>query len=79
MTITEINGATYKTTKITIGKKTIFSVMVVSGKYNYISVKKETANPFGLLGKEFKSFDEAVSHYKNPQMKLELTKIELGI
>lgn len=74
-----IDGATYKVYELTIGKKTIYTVMVVTGRYNYVSVKKVTANPFGLLGTEFKDFDEAVGHYKNAQLKTELLLIELGI
>jgi hypothetical protein len=69
---------TYNTTKFTVGK-TEYAVMVVSGKHNYINVRKLTANPFGLVGKDFANFDEAVKHYKNTSIKLELTKIELGL
>ncbi len=69
---------TYTEKQFTIGK-TKWGILIVEGKRNYISVTKLSNNPFRTLGKEFKSFDEAVSHYKNPTMKLELTKIELGI
>jgi hypothetical protein len=75
--VTEANNSTYKSTNVTIGK-TIFSVMQVTGKLNYISIRKETNNPFKTLGKDFKNFNEAVRHYKNPTMKVELLKIELG-
>lgn len=75
MTTTETS---YVTHDIQI-KNTKWNVLVVSGRYNYISVKKVTANPYGVLGKDFKNFDEAISHYKNPQMKVELLKIELGL
>ena len=70
------NGSTYTTSEFKIGKTT-YTVLVVTGKFNYISVKKPS--PWKTLGKQFKNFDEAVSHYKNRQIKLELTKIELGI
>lgn len=75
-TFTE-KGTTYTTTEIKI-VNTIYNVMVANGKFNYVSVRKVTANPYGTLGKEFKNFDEAISHYKNAQMKVELLKIELG-
>ena len=71
-------GTTYTTTEIKI-VNTIYNVMVADGKFNYVSVRKVTANPFATLGKEFKNFDEAIAHYKNPQMKVELLKIELGL
>lgn len=73
-----INGATYKNYEVLIGK-TQYNVMVVTGKYNYINVRKVTSNHFGVCGKDFQSFDQAVSHYKNRQMKIELLKIEMGL
>ena len=76
---TSANGSTYTATKVMIGKKTEYNVLVVTGKFNYVSVRKLTANPFGMLGTDFKNFDEAISHYKNPQMKIELFKIEMGL
>jgi len=74
----EQNGATYLTHQFKIGK-TVWEVMIVTGRYNYVTVRKVTANPFGLLGTQFKNFDEAARHYKNPTMKLELLKIETGM
>ncbi len=62
-TFTE-KGTTYTTTEIKI-VNTIYNVMVADGKFNYVSVRKVTANPYGTLGKEFKNFDEAIAHYKN--------------
>jgi hypothetical protein len=70
--------ANYTTTTFFI-KNTEYRVLVVSGKYNYVNVRKVTANPFGLCGKDFKNFDEAAKAYKNPQIKLELLKVELGL
>lgn len=72
------NETTYTTHQITIGK-TIFAVTVATGKFNYVSIRKTTNNPFGSLGTEFKNFDEAVSSYKNRTMKVELLKIEMGL
>ena len=68
---------TYTSKKIQI-KNTVFSVLIVKGEFNYVSVRKETNNPWKTLGREFKNFDEAIAHYKNPQMKIELLKIETG-
>ena len=76
-TFTE-NGTTYTTTKMFI-KNTQYNVTVAKGKFNHVTVRKVTANPFGTLGTEFKNFNEAVSHYKNPSIKLGLTKIEMGL
>ncbi len=77
MTTTE-NNTTYTTNEIKIGK-TIFAVTTTVGKFNYINVRKVTANPFGTMGNRFENMDEAISHYKNPTMKVELLKIELGL
>ena len=69
---------TYKayTFKIT---NTEYQVIVATGLRHYVSVRKVTANPFRTLGKEFANFDEAAASYKNPQIKIELLKIELGL
>tara|TARA_R110002153_G_scaffold21580_3_gene71865 strand:+ start:1879 stop:2121 length:243 start_codon:yes stop_codon:yes gene_type:complete len=75
-TITE-NETTYSGYKFTI-KKTTYSVVKVTGKHNYINVKQEN-NRRSNFGKNFKTFDEAAKSYKNPQIKIELLKIELGL
>ncbi len=72
------DNATYTTTEITV-KGNKYSVMVVTGKYNYINISKLTNNPFLMGGKTFQTWDEAASNYKSPEMKTELLKIELGI
>lgn len=72
------DGATYTTTAFFL-KNTEYRVMVVTGKYNYVNVRKVTANPYGICGKDFTNFDEATKAYKNPQIKLELLKIEMGL
>jgi hypothetical protein len=71
------NEATYTTTKIDV-KGNKYSVTVVTGKFNYVSVLKETNNTFGTCGKEFLNFDAATRHYKSPEMKTALLKVELG-
>ena len=68
----------YKSSKFQIGK-TIWSLVQASGKSNYVAIRKETSNPFKTLGKEFANFDEAIKNYKNPQMKLEILKIEMDL
>ena len=72
------NNTTYTTTKFKI-VNTLYSVTVAKGKYNHVTVKKITANPYGLLGKEFENFAAAICHYKNASIKLELLKIELDL
>ena len=69
---------TYETKTFKI-KNTEYSVVIASGLNEYVAVRKITSNPFATLGKEFQSFEEAISHYKNPQIKVELLKIELGL
>lgn len=76
MTTSTENGTTYTTTSFSI-KNTEYRVMVVSGKYNYVNVCKVSA--IRSLGKDFKNFDEAAKSYKNPQIKIELLKIEMGL
>jgi hypothetical protein len=76
MTVTETN---YTTKEILI-KNTKWSILIVSGKRNYISIKKITANPYGSSypGKEFKSFAEAQQYYKNHEMKIALLNLEIN-
>lgn len=73
---TVVDKNTYKVTKFNIGK-TVWTVMVVSGKNNYVNVSKPT--PWHSLGTDFANMDLAISHYKNPNMKVQLLKIEMGI
>lgn len=57
-----------------------YDVMVVSGKYNYISISKVMPNfSRGSLGREFKTFDEATKAYKSPEMKSFILQVELGL
>ena len=74
--MTTQNETTYNTTSFFI-KNTEYRVMVVTGNYNYINVCKVSA--IKSLGKDFKNFDEATKSYKNPQIKVELLKIEMGL
>lgn len=74
-----IENSTYITHKITV-LGNVYTVMIVSGKYNYIMVRKDTNNPFrNIMGREFKTWDDVQAAYKSKEMKLELLKIELGI
>ena len=74
--MTTQNGTTYNTTSFFI-KNTEYRVMVVTGNYNYVNVCKVSA--IRSLGKDFKNFNEATKSYKNPQIKVELLKIEMGL
>lgn len=64
----------YKTEEIKV-KGNVYQVMRVTGKYNYINILKATNNPFGSIGKDFKSEDEAIANYKSPAMKAALIQI----
>lgn len=44
---------------------TKYQIMLVSGKFNYCSIKKVSANPFGSIGKDFNNFDEMTRGYKS--------------
>jgi hypothetical protein len=56
-----------------------YSIIIASGTSNYISIRKETNNPYKMSGKQFNTFDEVQQAYKDPQIKLELLKIELDL
>jgi hypothetical protein len=67
------------TTKEIFVKNTKYIIIIASGHSNYISVRKKMGRSvMASLGKEFKNFDEAIANYKNPQLKLELLKLQLG-
>jgi hypothetical protein len=68
----------YETKKIQI-KNTIFSVVIASGLNNYVSIRKETNNPWKSGGKRFENFDEAIKNYKSANMKVELLKLQTGL
>ena len=60
-------------------KGNIFEILVVSGKYNYISISKITNNPFRTVGKEFNSYDSAVKGYKSAEMKTFILEVEMNL
>lgn len=72
------NNTTYTTREISV-KGNIFAVTIVTGRFNYVSIRKVTNNPFGTIGKEFANFTEAAKNYKSAEMKTELLKLELGL
>ena len=72
------NETNYKTIELKISN-TIYNVLIVSGKSNYITVYKVTSNPFLTLGKQFNNFNEAIKNYKNENLKIGLLKIQSGI
>ena len=70
-----MKNTTYTTIEITIGK-TVYNVTKATGASNYVNVFKVTNNPWKSLGKDFADFDEAISNYKNPKMKVALINFE---
>ncbi len=66
-----INGTTYITKMIEV-KGNTYSVLFVSGNSNYISIRKETNNPYKTVGKEFKDLNTAIDSYKSVAMKAAL-------
>lgn len=70
-------ATTYDSKEFT-AKGNKYCVTIVSGSINYIAVAKLTNNPYRTLGKQFDNFDKAQEHYKCPEMKTALLKIELG-
>ena len=51
-----------------------WGILKVTGKYNYVTVKKITANPHAMLGKEFRTEDQAIANYKSMAMKVALVQ-----
>lgn len=78
MTIETINGITYTSQDFEI-KGNTFSIMVVTGRVNYVNVLKKTNNPFKTLGKQYKDFTEAAAAYKSPEMKTALLMAEMNL
>lgn len=65
----EYGTTTYKSTERKAGGN-IYSFIVASGVSNYISVRKETNNPYKMAGKEFKNWKEVEAHYKSADMQI---------
>ena len=67
----EQGGSTYKGVYFSACGNIWFAAQV-SGKRSYVSIKKVTNNPFGLMGKEFENWDKAQEKYKQAEMKAAL-------
>jgi hypothetical protein len=63
------NGSEYKSITVKAGGN-LFSFLQVTGKSNYIAVRKETNNPGKGLGKEFKAWADVEKAYKSPSMQI---------
>lgn len=63
----EANNSLYNSVVLQ-SNKNIYRILYVTGKFNYVSVKKEN-QPFSILGKEFENFDKAQEHYKQSEIK----------
>ena len=76
---TVANGTSYKAVTITKGK-TSWTFLQVVGAFNYVSVRKNHANPFcNRLGTEFKSFDHAQEKYTDPNLKSMILMAEMAL
>ena len=71
--MTTSNDTTYTSISISV-KGHDYMVLRASGKHNYVTVKKTSSNPFGTLGKEFATEDEAIKNYKSIAMKAALVQ-----
>jgi len=58
----EETQTTYHSFNVTV-RGNIWSVGVQTGKYNGITVRKVSNNPFGTVGKFFETWDDVFSHY----------------
>jgi len=74
---TNANGSIYTSYSVEI-KAIKYTILLVYGKNNYISVSKDMPNAQrATLGKEFKTFVEASKFYKSAEIKTALMLIEL--
>lgn len=67
--INKANDSTYKSVDIKV-KGSTFGFMVVTGKFNYVSVSKKTNNPFLSTGKEFENWEAVEANYSSPEMQM---------
>ena len=67
--IMETTGYTQKNIEV---KGNIWSVLFAP---NYVSVRKETNNPYKGLGKQFPTLDDAIDNYKSVAMKAALMQL----
>lgn len=72
------NGSIYKSVIISKGKIK-WSFTKVFGKINYVSIRKAYANPFGMTGKQFESFDQAQENYKSADVKSMILMAEVSL
>lgn len=75
------NGSTtriYKSAQIKVlgNTYTILESLFEDGSLEYVTILKSSNNPFKTLGTEFKTWDEAIQHYKSKEMKTALLMAE---
>lgn len=68
---------TYTTYKTSFGKQD-WTVIVVNGKFNYVSLGKKTHTRVPFF-KDFSSFEKAIENYKDAKIKLFLELISIGM
>jgi hypothetical protein len=68
---------TYKAYKTSFGKQN-WTVIVANGKFNYVSLGKETHLRVPFY-KDFNSFEKAIENYKDVKIKLFLELISIGM
>ena len=68
---------TYNAYKTSFGKQN-WTVIVATGKFNYVSLGKETYLRVPYF-KDFKSFENAIENYKDVKIKLFLELISIGM
>jgi len=72
------NETTYKTFNVQLTAKTSYTVVVASGKFNYVNVSKDSV--LGLsAGTDFANFDEAANNYKSKSVKAMLNQVNQAL
>lgn len=63
------SGATYKTVEVRASGN-VWAFTQVTGKYQYVNVRKVTNNPYKGLGNDFPTWDAVESHYNSLPMQM---------
>ncbi len=74
----ETNGTSYESYDFNV-KNVKWTILVVTGKFNYINCTKKSMGMMRSIGKDFKNWKTILNYYRNPTMKWEIMKIELGL
>lgn len=75
--IDKVNNTTYSYNSVSVDNKEI-DITVVTGSSNYVNLKVKNASQrvWRGMGKDFNSFEEALSNYKDPKIKAAIEAVK---